>query len=307
MRLEFSDLWSEWLLHRRHGGDPELKRRVNADIAKYADRVLDGAGLKPGMTLADIGTGDGLVALRAIERVGGSIKVVMTDISGSMLEYTEALAVRRGIRGQCEFIQGSADKLAGIGDRTVDAVTTRAVLAYVADKPAALREFHRILRPGGRLSIGEPIMRDEAFEVCALKKLVEVQPIGSDPFFSMLLRWRSAQFPDTEEKARSLPITNYGERDLVRYAVDAGFVDLHLEFHIDVLDHGTLAWDAVLQGSPHPLAPSLGHILETRFTPEERSFFEARLRVLYQKDRRFGIERTAWMTARKPPDPGITQ
>lgn len=300
MSSEFSDSWSEWLLYRRHGGDLEFERSIRSDITRYADRVLDGTRLEPGMTLADIGTGDGLIAFRAIERIGASLKVLMTDISTPMLEYAQAAASARGILPQCQFLHGSADALKGIGDHAVDAVTTRAVLAYVDDKPAALREFHRILRPGGRLSICEPVMRDDALEVCALKKLVDAQPPDSDPFFSMLLRWRSAQFPDTEDKARLSPLTNYGERDLVRHAMDAGFSRIHLEFHIDVLTENTPAWEVLLHYSPHPLAPSLDHVLRTKFTPHEREFFESRLRPLFEKGGRFGASRMAWMTAMKP-------
>jgi arsenite methyltransferase len=68
-----SDVWSDWLLHRRHAGDSEHDRAIRADLGRYADRVLDGAHLTSGMTLADIGAGDGLIAFRAIDRVGPSL------------------------------------------------------------------------------------------------------------------------------------------------------------------------------------------------------------------------------------------
>jgi SAM-dependent methyltransferase len=44
-----------------------------------------------------------------------------------------------------------------VDDAAVDVVTTRSVLIYVKDKAGALREFQRVLRPGGRISLYEPI------------------------------------------------------------------------------------------------------------------------------------------------------
>jgi cyclopropane fatty-acyl-phospholipid synthase-like methyltransferase len=67
----------------------------------HADRVLDGGELKSDMTLADIGTAEGLVAFRAIDRVGPSLHVVLTDISATMLRHAERLASERGVRRQC--------------------------------------------------------------------------------------------------------------------------------------------------------------------------------------------------------------
>ncbi len=296
-----SDLWSDWLLHRRHGDDAAHAHEVRAEITRYADRVLDGACLQPHMTLADIGTGDGLVALRAIERIGPSLRVVMTDVSAPLLRHAQAQAAQRGVGSQCAFVHAPAGQLAGIGDVSVDAVTLRAVLAYVPDKLAALRECARILTPGGRLSMAEPVLRDEALEVCALKKLVDARAPGDgDPFFPLLLRWRAAQYPDTEEKVRQLPITNYGERDLVRFAIDAGFVDIHLELHIDVRAEGAMSWNTFVRTSPHPWAPPLAAILAQRFSADERDFFEARLRPLVERGRQFGALRIAYLTARKP-------
>jgi arsenite methyltransferase len=89
-----SDEWSDWLLHNRHADNPDFEQVVRSAIERYADRVLDGARLVPGMTLADIGTGDGLIALRAIDRIGASLRVLLADISEPMLRHAEALAAQ---------------------------------------------------------------------------------------------------------------------------------------------------------------------------------------------------------------------
>lgn len=295
-----SDVWSDWLLHIRHGDDPAHEQALHGELKHQVDRVLAGARLGPDMTLADIGTGDGQIGLSAIDRIGPSLRVLMTDISAPLLRHTEALAVERDIRDQCAFIQCSAESLDGIEDAAVDAVTTRAVLAYVPNKMAALREFHRILRPGGRLSIAEPILRDDAIEASSLRKIVEGLPEkAGDNFFHLLHRWKSAQFPDTEEKISESPIANYGERDLVRFALDAGFVDVHMEFHIDVRPAAVTSWDVLLGSSPHPWAPRLADILATQFTVDERLFFEQILRPQVEARRLVTAERTAYLTALK--------
>jgi hypothetical protein len=51
-------------------------------VERIRDRVLDRACLRPELTLADIGSGDGLVAFGAIARMGPSQRVILTDVSG---------------------------------------------------------------------------------------------------------------------------------------------------------------------------------------------------------------------------------
>jgi ubiquinone/menaquinone biosynthesis C-methylase UbiE len=295
------DAWSDWLLHLRHSDDPDVERLVREDVARYVDRVLDAAQLAPGMTLADIGTGDGAVAFRAIERVGADLQVVLTDISPAMLGHVEALAEQKHVRGQCRFLQGSADRLAGIEDASVHVVTTRAVLAYVADKPAALREFLRILRPGGRLSIAEPILQDDAFMAVALRVQIESGTANpQDRFLPLLHRWKAAQFPDTHEELARSPIANYSERNLFEYARRAGFIDVHLEFHIDLLATTNTSWEVFLRGSPHPLAPPLKVILAEQFNPEERGLFERVMRPLVESSEATNVHRIVYLNAKKP-------
>lgn len=292
------DPWYEWLIHSRHAGDPVERQLVLDEIERYADKLLAAAQLVPGMTLADIGTGEGHIAFKAIAKTGPSLKVILTDISAPLLAHTRQLAMKRGVSNQCTFLECNAENLHGIPDASVDIVTTRAVLAYVADKKAALREFHRILKPGGRISIAEPIMMDEARATCALKAAIDAEDSnGSDPILSLMHRWKSAQFPDTLDKMTACPMTNFSERDLVRFAQDSGFANVHMELHIDVRPFQVISWEVFVSSAPHPLAPSLEFILSNYFTNAERKKFERVLRPLIQDGSLFVDDRVAYLTA----------
>jgi ubiquinone/menaquinone biosynthesis C-methylase UbiE len=253
------------------------------------------------MTLADIGAGEGVVAFRAIERVGASLQVVLTDISAPMLRHAETLAVQRGVRDQCTFLECSADKLGGIGLASLDVVATRASLAYVSDKKAAFSEFYRVLKPGGRISLAEPIFQDEAFHVRALKARIEAPVAGRDDRFVKLLhRWRAAQFPDSAEAYAKNPLVNFSERDLANFARAAGFTEIHLELHIDVMPSPVTSWEVFVGISPHPWAPPLSVILADRFTSSERQYFESILRPQVESGSNLSSDRVAYLNARKP-------
>jgi ubiquinone/menaquinone biosynthesis C-methylase UbiE len=296
-----ADLWSEWLLHRRHADDPAFAKLVRAATERYADRVLDAARLASGMTLADVGAGEGLITFRAIERVGPSLRVVLTDISAPMLRHVEAIAIKRDVRPQCAFLHCPADQLAAIADTSIDVVTTRAVLAYVADKAAALREFHRILKLGGRLSIAEPILQDDALLANALRTMIETKTgRPGDPFLPLLHRWKAAQYPDTPEKIANSPIANYSERSLFDLVRACGFAEIHMELHIDMQPSVVTSWDVFLGFSPHPWAPPLSVILADQFTPEERQCFEQTVRPIVESPAAVTTTRIVYLDAVKP-------
>ncbi|MGI8445870.1 MAG: class I SAM-dependent methyltransferase [Streptosporangiaceae bacterium] len=119
----------------------------------WRDEVLGRAGIGPGGTLLDVGTGDGLIGFGALDRVGPEGHVIFSDISQDLLDHCREAAAAEGVLGRCSFVLAGADSLVGVGDASVDAVTTRSVLIYVKDKAAALREFFRVLRPGGRVRL----------------------------------------------------------------------------------------------------------------------------------------------------------
>jgi ubiquinone/menaquinone biosynthesis C-methylase UbiE len=293
-----SDIWSDWLLNVRGAGDPDYAAAMQETVNGYADIVLDGARLTAGETLLDVGAGDGLVGFRAIARIGPSLFVILTDISAPLLRHAKALAQAAGIAGQCRFLLAEATSLAAIESASVDAVTSRSALAYVADKAAAFREFHRILKPGGRLSIAEPIFREEALQTIALKTTLAARGGGNpEPLLPLLYRWKSAQFPDSEAKMAANPLTNYGAEDLRIFAEAAAFDAIVLDSPNPGTGALPVTWDIFVNRSPHPMAPSLRSIMDTEFSAEERAYFENLVRPALLADT---PGRLTYLTAQKP-------
>ena len=144
---EGRDRWSEWLLRRRHGDDPERLKAMLERLTRIRDGVLDRARLEAGDTLLDVGCGDGLIGFGGLDRVGPTGRVIFIDVSQNLLDLCRKRAQETDVAERCVFVRSSADRLAAVAGDSVDAVTTRSVLIYVADKPACFREFHRVLRP----------------------------------------------------------------------------------------------------------------------------------------------------------------
>ena len=296
-----ADPWSDWLLRRRHGGDASLEPIIRARVERIRDRVLDGARLAPGMVLVDAGAGDGLVAFGAFERVGVSLQAVFTDVSAPLLQRAGQSAVERGLRERCTFLQTPAERLDGVADESADVLTTRAVLAYIADKAGALRQFHRVLKPGGRISMGEPIYQDDAMQVAALTRYLKTQPANVKNLqFRLQQRWKAAQLPSTTEAICDNPLTNFNERELLTLCQHAGFGELHVELHIDVRQATTTTWDTFIDIAPRPNTPTLREIMASDFNDDERRRFEEEFSPLVETGQVFERDAIAYLTAVKP-------
>jgi ubiquinone/menaquinone biosynthesis C-methylase UbiE len=208
------DCWSEWLLHRRFGGDAALRERWMAMLRATRDRLLDAAELAEGETLLDVGCGDGLIAFGALGRGAGY--AVFSDISADLLKECQHLADAAGVIDRCRFVRAAADDLAPVESESVDVVTTRSVLIYVEDKGQAFREFHRVLRPDGRLSIFEPINRLNrflrAYDASAVQDLDD----------------RVKGVFETLQPRDRDPMLSFDDRDLVDLAEAAGFSRISL-------------------------------------------------------------------------------
>ncbi len=104
---------------------------------------------RPGLTLLDLagGTGDITFGWR---RAGGG-PAVLSDINAAMLGVGRDRAASRGLADGVTFIVADAEMLP-LPDRSVDVVSIAFGLRNVTDKPAALAEARRVLRPGGRFA-----------------------------------------------------------------------------------------------------------------------------------------------------------
>jgi arsenite methyltransferase len=282
------------LLDRRFGGDRERHERDLKDLARMRDRVLDDAALEGGEVLLDVGAGDGLIAFGALDRVGAHGRVIFSDLSQDLLEHARGLAEAAGVADRCEFVRASADELASIADGAVDVVTTRSVLIYLGRdaKRTALAEFHRVLRPRGRLSIFEPINSFGYPRPRGWFCGYDLRPIAD-----LVARVVTVLSPDEENT-----LIDFDERDLLHWVDEAGFYPIRLVYEVDVKQGSWLAgsWESVLRTAGNPLAPTVEEALDQALTPDEREVFEAHLRPLVEADAARGLAAVAYLSATKP-------
>lgn len=113
----------------------------------YRRRALSAAGLEPGMRLLDVATGTGLVLRSASRLVGGSGLAIGLDPSSGMLRECRS-------RSDAPLLQGRGENLP-LADASFDMVTMGYALRHVPDLRALFGEYHRVLKPGGRVLVLE--------------------------------------------------------------------------------------------------------------------------------------------------------
>jgi SAM-dependent methyltransferase len=136
-------------------------------FAPWAEFLLDQVHPAPGERLLDLATGPGTVARLAAVRVGPSGAVVAADLSEAMLWIASAKPPLVGA-APIDYRHSPAAPL-DVPDAAFDVATCQQGLQFFPDKPAALRELHRALRPGGRLGLAvwSTIERCPAFDCLA--------------------------------------------------------------------------------------------------------------------------------------------
>lgn len=190
---------------------------------RRGDRVLDLAG----------GTGDIAALLRP--RVGETGSVVVGDINGEMLRVGRDRLIDRGLVAGLEYVQCNGEALP-FPEASFDLVTIAFGLRNVTDKPAALRQMHRVLKPGGRALVLEfsqlkaewfrPIYDFHSFQV--LPRLGRL--IAGDAESYRYLAESIRQHPPQEELKAMMEAAGF-ERCAVRN-LSAGIVAIHSGYKV---------------------------------------------------------------------------
>ena len=170
LRLRISDKYREVADHPETGFHFHTGRPL-ARMLGYPDSVVDGlpsgtvdsfAGTgnpfmygnpQPGEVVVDIGSGAGFDSLIAAGHVGPAGKVIGVDMTEEMRAKAGAGAAQLGFTS-IEFREGYAEDLP-VESASVDLVISNGVINLCPDKQAVFREILRVLKPGGRVQVGD--------------------------------------------------------------------------------------------------------------------------------------------------------
>ncbi|HET6278495.1 MAG TPA: methyltransferase domain-containing protein [Candidatus Polarisedimenticolia bacterium] len=139
---------------------------VPALFAQWADPVAEAAGIQAGERVLDVACGTGALTRAVKERAGPCGVVIGLDANRAMLEVAGRKAP------EITWREGTAEALPFDG-ASFDAVVSQFGLMFFADRPGAVREMARVLRPGGRLAVAVWDSLDRSPGYAALVSLLE--------------------------------------------------------------------------------------------------------------------------------------
>ncbi len=178
----------------------------------WKDTLMEMVAPKPDMTLLDVAGGTGDIAFRFLKKGGGA--AVVCDITEAMVRVGRDRAVDRNILSGVQWTVGDAEKLP-IASRSVDAYTIAFGLRNVTRIDEAIKEAHRVLKPGGKFYCLEfshvvlPVLR-ELYDVYSFQVL---------PFMGRVVAKDEASYRYLAESIRRFP----QQADLAKRIEAAGF------------------------------------------------------------------------------------
>jgi arsenite methyltransferase len=297
-----SDKWSRWLAETRFGGDQKAAEAQMRMLTTVRNQLLKKGGLGEGKVVLDVGAGEGMMGFGALEKVGATGRVIFSDISEALVEFMRKAAEQMGALDRCSFIKAGAEDLSAIESESVDLVTTRSVLIYVDDKPRAFREFYRVLKPGGRTALFEPIddrRMTEFSNYWRKKAWDDPRSEESAPIRDLLDRWWGYWQSSNVNEA----MTNFNERDLMLICVEAGFAAVHTALYLNAWPMPPTSWETWINSSGNPLIPTNGEVMRQIFNADEQARLEKHLRPIVERGGRLWRSQGSLTWAFKAPIP----
>jgi SAM-dependent methyltransferase len=158
----------------------------------------------------------------------------------------------------------SADKLE-LPEESVDVVTTRSVLIYLEDKKKCLAEFYRVLKPGGRVSLFEPVA-DVYSSLGGRRTLLGLQLNINSEILKKLSEGRK-----TIGGGKDSTLAGFDERDFFKWADAIGFREIDIEMQLTKQHKPAPPIEHFLEIRPNPLASTLQEIMDAVLSEDERT------------------------------------
>lgn len=285
------DRWADWLLRGRYlGADERVARAQDRRLERVRDRVIRGARIRGGNVVLDVGSGTGLLALAARRKAGPEGLIVASDISTDALRVGMLPTASHEMTGRVIAV-GADQRRLPFADSSFDVVMTRSVLIYVREKRDAVGELHRVLRRGGRVSMFEPINTEYVREGTwpGELDLSGLQAAHDE----VMRRWEAEDGADET-------LTDFDERDLAGFFVDAGFRDVALSYEWSVntkrLSRREAAW--LVQVKPNPNSSSYAETARDVLGEQAEAYLSRYLDLLVSKPLRTKLA-VAYVTAKR--------
>lgn len=181
----------------------------------WKDQLIDEIRPRKGYDYLDVAGGTGDIAFRIHKAIGGQGKITVCDINASMLEVGQDRAIDKGIVEGMEWVEGNAEKLP-FEDNSFDVYTIAFGLRNVTHIDDALREAHRVLKPGGRFfclefsHVKEPMIAKiyDAFSFKVIPRIGQLVAKDKDSYQYLVESIRA--FPEQEELRKRLIAAGFG-------------------------------------------------------------------------------------------------
>lgn len=192
--------------------------------------LLSQTGLRLNDTALDVAGGTADITIGLAKQVGPNGRVVLSDINAAMLEEGRDRLMDEGIVGNVETVCANAEQLP-FADGQFNCVTIAFGLRNVTDKPKALREMRRVLKPGGQLMVLEfskpilPLLKP-IYDAYSFKVLPALgQLIAKDADSYRYLAESIRMFPD--QATLDSMLQEAGLEGVRHHNISGGIVALH--------------------------------------------------------------------------------
>lgn len=212
---------------------------------KLTGRLGTLLALTPHSRVLDIASGTGTSALYLAERFG--CEVLGIDYGCRIVERANEAAAAKGLAARVSFLEGDAERLPP-PDSSFDAIVCECAFCTFPDKPAAAREFARVLRPGGRVGLSD-LTRSAALPIelggllAWIACIADAQPVGAYGEYLMAagLRVDAAELHDEA----LLEMVNRIRMKLLGAEIMVGLKKLALPAGVDLAEAKRLAQSAL--------------------------------------------------------------